>query len=332
MSEQVKTVIIKPIKESVQDYEGIERALKSLFKRTIYFPLLHELDIKRSVLSNAESESALIEALQSGLIQFNRGTFSGRLNSSISKELRAIGAKWDRSTRTYKMPLRSLPLDVQQAVRAGLERFSAKLARIDQKLAQILPEEIAGSIKINHLFDKTLFKVERNFQKSVRGITIAPKLTERQKKQISDEYTLNLNKWINDFLPEHIVALRDDVKRSVLAGNRDESLRAILVKNYGVAENKAKFLARQETNLFMAKFKEARYKEIGSKEYTWGCVAGSPAHPVRKSHRALEGKTFFWDNPPITSEPGEPVRHNNPGEDYNCRCFARPLVRFKKGN
>lgn len=36
---------------------------------------------------------------------------------------------------------------------------------------------------------------------------------------------------------------------------------------------------------------------------------------VRPSHAANEGQIFAWDDPPPTG---------NPGEDYNCRCWAEP--------
>ena len=52
-------------------------------------------------------------------------------------------------------------------------------------------------------------------------------------------------------------------------------------------------------------------------------VVGSPNHPVREMHKALAGKVFSWDDPPITNEKGD---RNNPGQDYGCRCYARPIV------
>lgn len=38
---------------------------------------------------------------------------------------------------------------------------------------------------------------------------------------------------------------------------------------------------------------------------------------VRPSHAANHGKIFSWDNPPDTG---------HPGEDYGCRCRAKPLL------
>ncbi len=108
-------------------------------------------------------------------------------------------------------------------------------------------------------------------------------------------------------------------------GYRYETLVAEIQKSYGISQRKAKFLARQETSLLMSKFKQVRYQEAGSNEYIWDCVAGSSAHPVRHFHLLNRGKIFRWDT-------GAPINANgdrkNPGQDYNCRCFAKPIIRF----
>ena len=164
---------------------------------------------------------------------------------------------------------------------------------------------------------------------SIKNITVGPQLTKEQAARIADEWQTNMKLWVKDFTEKEILKLRKDVKSSVFTGNRYESMVSKIQKSYGVSANKAKFLARQETSLLMTKFKETRYKDVGVNEYEWRCVAGSKNHPVRPAHKKLEGLRFSWDNPPITTAPGEPVRRNNPGQDYNCRCFAKPIVRFK---
>jgi SPP1 gp7 family putative phage head morphogenesis protein len=78
----------------------------------------------------------------------------------------------------------------------------------------------------------------------------------------------------------------------------------------------------------IAAYKKEKYTSAGVNKYKWRCVAGSPLHPVRPSHKALNGKIFSFDDPPITTMPGEPVRRNNPREDYGCRCHAVPIVEF----
>ena len=54
-------------------------------------------------------------------------------------------------------------------------------------------------------------------------------------------------------------------------------------------------------------------RQPGDAAYIWRTVGDGK---VRGEHASRAGKTFIFDNPPD----GE-----NPGEDYNCRCWAEPI-------
>ncbi len=324
----MKEIELPAIKESTEDYDKIETLIKGVFKRLVYLPILRELILPTSTVKNA-SRDYLLEALNSGRITFNRGIFSGRFNASTSKQLKELGARWDKKSESFRINLDQLPYEVRAAIGTSEARFAEKIAGIDKKLAEIIPANIADSIHVADLFDSTLWKVQKEIDKTLKGITVPAQLTPARRRLIADEWQNNMDKWIKDFTEQEIKRLRKDVQSAIFAGNRHESLVDSIRRSYDVTANKAKFLARQETGLLMAKFKESRYTDSGVPEYKWGCVAGSPAHPVRPSHKILEGKVFRWDSPPITTLPNEPQRRNNPGEDYNCRCFARPIVRFK---
>jgi uncharacterized protein with gpF-like domain len=43
---------------------------------------------------------------------------------------------------------------------------------------------------------------------------------------------------------------------------------------------------------------------------------------VRESHAEVDGEVFNWNNPPTLSD-GETT---HPGEIYNCRCYAEPVL------
>lgn len=323
----MKEIELQPIKETTSDYERLEAAIKRLFREQIYYPVIRELGEPLNKIQNADD--ALLEAIRTGRITFNRGIFSGRFNSQISKELRSLGAQWDRKTGTWKILQSALPIEVRNAVSASQVRFAEKIARIDKTLAQILPEEVADKLQSAKFFDASLWKVDKDFRQTLKNITVAPQLSPSARKRIAEEWQDNMKIWVRDFTQSEIAKLRKDMQKSVFAGNRYESAISAIQDSYGVSANKAKFLARQETALLMAKFKETRYADAGVNEYKWGCVAGSKNHPVRPWHKDLEGKTFRWDNPPVTTQPGTSVRRNNPGQDYNCRCFAKPIVKFK---
>lgn len=327
-----KIVELTPDKISTSDFDRLEKRLKAFFRREIYKPALKELGEPKDVLKNSEESEyrALQDGLYSGRITFYRGVFSGKFNAGISKELRSLGAVWDRKTSTYRIQGSALPMPVRSLISASESKFKRVLDRIDDKLAKILPEEISSKFKCADIFESTLYKSDQAFRQAVKSVAIQPQLPAEQRKKIADEWQNNMELWIKDFTKKEIKQLRTDLQESVFAGNRYGNAVKTIQKSYGVSERKAKFLARQETSLLMAKFQETQYQDAGIKEYKWGTVAGSKLHPVRPSHKALEGKIFRWDDPPITTPAGEPARRNNPGQDYNCRCFAKPIVRVRK--
>jgi SPP1 gp7 family putative phage head morphogenesis protein len=324
---------LKPLRDNDKDFEVIEQKIRALFKREIYLPLIRELSDHSDVLLNAKS--GLLEAIRTGRVQFYRGHFSGRFNATISKEIKALGAQWNRKTGTFIIPQSSLSYEVRNAISASFSQFQKKVNIIDRHLAQIVPEEIADKLKLSDHFDSTLWKVDRDFKSSLDGVTISPSLSKPERKRLADEWQNNMKLHIKDWTQKEIVNLRKGMQASVFAGNRRDVAAKTIQESFEVSQNKAKFLARQETRLLLTKFKQIRYEAAGVNEYKWGCAnrahqaAGAPyvKGQVRHDHARLEGKIFRWDNPPITDAKGS---RNNPGQDYNCRCFAIPIVRFKE--
>lgn len=307
-----------------------------LFRREIYHPLLEAIGLKRTALSN--SIDVLFAAITSGRIQFDRGKFSGKFTAAISREMRALGAKWNKQSDTWDIPINKMPPDLRVAVAGSESRFDIVLDRLNEKLQQIFPEKIADLFQGEKLFDTALWRLDQKIGQSIKGITVAPDLTKQGRAEIARDYTKNMQLYIQDFTHKEISKLRGQIQEKAFAGNRYDAIQKMIQRSYDVSANKAKFLARQETSILMAKFKKARYTEAGLDSYVWGCVnmphdktpKQHTVGNVRYSHGHLEGKTFRWDSPPVTTNPGQPSRKNNPGEDYGCRCFARPVVRFDK--
>lgn len=322
-------ITLSPVRDPSEEWDGIERKIIELFKREIYLPLLKEFHESSKVLKNAKND--LVDALNSGRITFNRGVFSGRFNSSISGALKDLGASWDRKSSTWRLPLREVPLELHSVIAASHSKFKEKIAKIDKHLGEIIPEELASKLKVEKMFDQALWKTDKDFRSSVKQVSLIPELTPERRMQIATAWQQNMDLWIKNWTEEKIISLREAMQKSVFASNRFESAISGIQKDFQTTRSKAKFLARQETKLLVTTFKEIRYQEAGVDEYKWKSVKGSPAHPVRPYHKALndrseKGEIFRFSNPPVTDKSG---RRNNPGQDYNCRCVAVPVVRFK---
>jgi SPP1 gp7 family putative phage head morphogenesis protein len=321
----VKEKIIQPIREDKSDYDRLEDQIKELFRKELYLPLMEQIEKETPSKKLQNSMSMLLESIRNGRVRFYRGKFTGKFNASISKELRKIGAKWDRSEKNYKLPMSKLPPDIRNAISISESRFERSVSALKRKLSKMLPEKIADKLDASKIFDDSIYKTDKNIQETLRGITVSPTLTDEGRAKLAREYNNNMKRYIQDWSEKEIKKIRKDVEKAAMQGTRYENLVEMIQSRYDVGLNKAKFLARQETGLMMSKFRETRYRDAGSTGYYWKNVVGSPNHPVRPMHKALDGKFIRWDNPPITNPKGD---RNHAGEDYNCRCFPMPVVRF----
>lgn len=319
---------LEPIKIEVRQFEPLEGILMDIFRREIYWPLIEDAGFKKDdVLRNVNAdEDDLIAAIKSGRIVFWRGQFKGKFNARISKAIRDIGGELDPKTGTFKLPFYKVTRKLADAITASEDRFNRTLQKISTRLNEIDPAKLAGNFRIEKYFDKAIWQTDNDINKTLQGITVQPKLTPSQIDHISTEYTTNLQKYIQNFTEKEIVNLREKVIKSTLEGSRFEGLMKGIRQSYGVSENKARFLARQETNLMMQELKKVRYVDAGSPGYDWACVAGSPNHPVRPDHLRLKGTFQKWDSPPVTNL--KTGARNHPGCDYGCRCFAKVVVIF----
>jgi SPP1 gp7 family putative phage head morphogenesis protein len=105
-----------------------------------------------------------------------------------------------------------------------------------------------------------------------------------------------------------------------LSGGRSgaETLRADIEERFGVAESRARLIARDQVGKFYAALNHARQKELGVERFVWRTVGDAR---VRDEHEELDGEVFSYDDPPVVE--GEEAL---PGEQIQCRCWAEPIL------
>ena len=114
-------------------------------------------------------------------------------------------------------------------------------------------------------------------------------------------------------LDEHVVAL-------ARSGEPLSKLAEIVQDRLGVAERHALFIARDQVAKLNSALTESTQRAAGVTHYRW---RSSNDQRVRPMHHALDGSIQAWDDPPVTNGDGD---RNHPGEDYQCRCVAIPVI------
>ena len=109
-------------------------------------------------------------------------------------------------------------------------------------------------------------------------------------------------------------------KAAMATGDRADKLIAQLQGlEPGYPEFAARRLARTEIAKSQSLLVEAQAKDAGVTHYVW-CTMDDEA--VRDSHKKLDGQIFRFDDLSDKDGDGCPA----PGQIYNCRCYARPLL------
>lgn len=104
------------------------------------------------------------------------------------------------------------------------------------------------------------------------------------------------------------------IEDAVREGRSTREVAGEIRDRFGVAERRAKTIARDQIGSLNADITRDRQTDLGITHYTWQTAEDER---VRPEHRALDGKIRRWDDPhPIEGHPGQAI---------NCRCVALPV-------
>jgi SPP1 gp7 family putative phage head morphogenesis protein len=322
--------ILRPIEWKERYGDLIEAPILAWLAEVIFGPLIDYVTEQSDIVIENALTDAITAGLRSGKIWFNDGAFFGSFNAATAKELRALGATFDPHKRFFKLAESSLPKEIRvTAINSAIKGQQIHQGTITllKQMELNLPLAPTG-ITFAKAIPSILKDLDKQFNvtiatpmKAVEAVTVPAQLSPNARDEITRTLTDNVQLSIKKFAAARIPELRAKVEQNVTDGGRIDRLAEIIEADYGVSKRKAAFLARQETNLFTSKYREARAKEVGSRRYKWHTRLDNK---VRHDHRHLDGETFFWDSPPIVD--AKTGRRANPGEDYNCRCIARPIL------
>jgi SPP1 gp7 family putative phage head morphogenesis protein len=119
-------------------------------------------------------------------------------------------------------------------------------------------------------------------------------------------------------LPEQIISgVESSIVNAVQKGMRSEDLAEELEKKFGMNEDRAAGIARDQIGTVYGQINAARQQELGITRFKWRT---SRDERVRDEHEARERESednpYSYDDPPDGELPGEPI---------NCRCYAEPV-------
>ena len=309
----LKPLIFRPLY-----FVHIEDEINFIFASLIYRPLLKLLQPEHSEIKNDKFE--LLEYIRSGRVYFNGEIFTADPSAKIARAFKEMGAIFDKRKGGWKFT--KIPPDVQIAIGVAKVNFRQMNAKILEMLDNI-DINIIDHAAFTEAYETSLSLMNEDIDSTLQRISVPMNFTPGMKAEIAKQWGENLKLYIKNWAGDNILKLRQQVLINAANGHRAENLVDLIQRNYTVSRNKAKFLARQETSLLMSKFREQRYKDGGIQKYKWSGVMDERERP---DHKLLENKIYTWDAPPVVDR--KTGRRAHPGEDYNCRCVAVPVLEF----
>ena len=214
------------------------------------------------------------------------------------------------------------PDDARTRVDAAIPRYvGARLEAIDLHLAEIFDErELVDGLEV---IGKRVSTINATELQRVVGVSI---------REAAPEIASNIEAWralnvsrIKSLAGQELVEITQLLESSELIGARVEVLRKAIEDRFSVTRSKAALLARDQTLTLNSQIAKARQQAVGISEYVWTTSGDERVRTFddgNTDHSILDGKTFRWDT---GADVGD-GRMLNPGEDYQCRCTAFPVL------
>lgn len=220
-------------------------------------------------------------------------------------QLRKVAAQCQKIVDRFMV--RGEVRDVQGMVTA-LSRYAATLTPWAKDLAaRVIDEVQQGNMR-------AWTERSQAISKTLRG-SVAQSAVGKAAQQLHTEQVTLITS-----LPLDAAMRAQKYAQEAMAGGARASYAAKLIAKTGeVTASRAMLIARTETAKANATLTQARAEAVGITHYIWRTMQDGD---VRDSHAHMEGKVCRFDDPPDVDEGGA----YNPGNIYNCRCFAEPLI------
>ena len=160
---------------------------------------------------------------------------------------------------------------------------------------------------------------KKKWQQTIRqAYGVSPTAEDPQK------YEQLLNRWafenaalIQDIPIKTMQQIRDVSIDALQSGKTVDTVVGEVLDRMDVSDSRAELIARDQVAKLNGELTQSRQKDAGVDKYIWRTVGDER---VRDSHMEVDGQTFSWDQPPTETD------GNHPGEDYQCRCWAEPIL------
>ena len=309
----MKHIYLKPINLRKKEIKKIYDSIKLFLKESLYNNIteIYKEHYKKSVYNTKQS---ILQLFKNEKLIVKNNVIYGDFNSYISKELRDLGLTYDKNKKGFIGTIPNNILKICEELKIKNKRF---IYDLDDYLNTYL-QNLESNIKtINIDYSPMIADYKEQLINSFERFNIKSSFLTTD---INNNYINNSKLFIKNMLFEETTKMRNELRELVEQGASNKSISQYLQYNYKMTQKRSLFIARQESSLLLSEYSKQQYLNNGIKKYIWST---SNDERVRQYHKQLNNTIQEFDNPPIDDVNGK--RHN-PGENFNCRCVAIPIL------
>jgi SPP1 gp7 family putative phage head morphogenesis protein len=189
--------------------------------------------------------------------------------------------------------------------------------------------------KVKQVGERVSRNQRREFEKQVKTVIgVYPMVRDSFMREQMGLFVRQNVDLIQSIPEQSLQRVESLVNRSVRQGIRVEQMREKIAREFEVTTARADLIARDQVLKFHGELTQLRQREAGINTYIWDTskderVRGNPAGKYPDSsgdHYSLDGNEYSWDDPPVVNDRGDRA---HPGEDFQCRCQALPVIRLE---
>lgn len=216
-----------------------------------------------------------------------------------------------------------------------VDTFSTTLAGLRSRWLLTNKQALALAAQFVGRMDK---KTKQQLEKSVgkaMGVDLAQLVKSEGLSAALDASIRENVRLITSIPAEFLDKIQRIVDAETIKGRSGTSIISQIQEVYPVSQNRARLIARDQSNKVNGDITRERQTASGIRGYRWRTV-GDDA--VRESHKERNGKVYAWrpedvgkrlDSGEVMLDPeAEDIGH--PGEDIQCRCIAEPILELDR--
>lgn len=233
-------------------------------------------------------------------------TKTGQIEGWYARALKRIGAHVGRMVEGFDIDFSNV-----HSLRALLAAYAEALRPWAQRAARRMIMEVnAKDLSSWHRLGQ---EISAQLKHDLHTAPLAKRMRELEAIQVDLITSLPTE------AAERIHAL---AQKAVVGGTRAGELAEEIARTGEVTEARALLIARTEVSRTSTAILQGRCEAIGATHYIWRTAEDGD---VRPGHKEMEGKVCEWKRPPAVNEGGR-IMHHHPGEIWNCRCWAEPVI------